>query len=240
MREDQRVIEFRDEVLAARQPPPPPISGGAVVRAVPAWVPGFFRRWSTLAMKPVSRRRWADVADSKSIRLHVGCGWTYLEDWVNVDLFATKADIAWDLRQGIPLSDDSVDAIFHEHMLEHLSLHDGLLFTRECARVLKPSGILRIGVPDAGECIDSYSGKADPGWASSRPTGMLAVQALFYENGHRAMYDGETLTLMCRAAGFGEAQRQQAGETWLDVCPDTPDRASGTLYVDARKAGSWI
>ena len=96
--------------------------------------------------------------------------------------------------------------------------------------------MLRIGVPDAGACIDSYSGKAGPEWAASRPTAMLAVQALFYENGHRAMYDGETLALMCRAAGFSEVERKEAGESWIDGCPDTPGRASGTLYVDARKA----
>lgn len=237
--EDRRAREYREHILAPVQgPEPPPIPGGALTRRVPLWVPGLFRRWSTLAVRPVARRRWAEVAASDPIRLHVGCGWTYLEDWINVDLFATKADIAWDLRQGVPLADGTVDAIFHEHMLEHLNLREGLLFTLECARLLKPGGLLRIGVPDAGACIDSYSGKGNPEWAESRPTGMLAVQGLFYENGHRAMYDGETLTLMCRAAGFAEVERQEWGTSWLGSSPDSAHRESGTLYVDARKGGS--
>lgn len=235
MSEDPRASDFREYVLEMRAPPPPPIRGGVLTRLVPAWVPGVFRKYTTLAMKPIAQRRWAELASSPSIRLHVGCGWNDLDGWVNVDLFATNADIPWDLRQGIPLPDNSVQAVFHEHMMEHMSLSDGLLFSQECLRVLEPGGVLRIGVPDAGACIDSYSGKGNPEWAASRPTGMLAVQALFYENGHCAMYDGETLELMCRAAGFAEAERREWGTSWIGDCPDTTSRASGTLYVDARK-----
>jgi len=234
--EDTRASEFAQYVLTDQRPPPPPTRGGALLRLFPAWAPGVFRRYSTLAMRPLAARRWERLAGSGPLRLHLGCGWTHLEDWVNVDLFATLADIPWDLRAGIPLPAGSVEAIFHEHMLEHLSLRDGFLFTQECLRVLAPGGVLRIGVPDAGACIDSYSGKAAPDWARSRPTGMLAVEALFYENGHLAMYDGETLALMCRAAGFADVARREAGESWIEPCPDTPARASGTLYVDARKA----
>jgi predicted SAM-dependent methyltransferase len=157
------------------------------------------------------------------------------EGWLNVDLFATRADVYWDLALGIPLPDSSVEAVFHEHMLEHLTLQSGFMFTRECHRVLKPGSVLRIGVPDAGALLDSYSGKGDPEWANSRPTGMLAVQALFYENGHLAMYDSETLILMCRAAGFAEATQRMSGEGLLQPSPDTPSRESGTLYVEARK-----
>jgi hypothetical protein len=90
-------------------------------------------------------------------------------------------------------------------------------------------------VPDAGLCINSHAGTTAPDWAQSQVTGMLAVQALFYENGHCAMYDAETLTLMCRAAGFAEAHHSDWGEGWIQTSPDTPSRRGGTLYVDARK-----
>lgn len=234
--QDERAEQLRDYVLTVDgAPPPPPVRSGIALRRLPRWAPGVFRSCSTAALKPLARRQWQDVARSERIMLHLGCGWASLEGWLNVDLFATRADLPWDLRWGIPLADDSVSAIFHEHLLEHLSLRDGFLLTQECLRVLRPDGILRIGVPDAGACVDSYSGKADPAWAQSRPTPMLAVQALFYENGHRAMYDAETLTLMCRAAGFEEAAHRSWGESWIDPPPDTPDREGGTLYVDARK-----
>jgi predicted SAM-dependent methyltransferase len=216
--------------------PPPPIPGGRLLRRAPKWAPGAFRALGTRLMRPLARRQLERAGRGESLKLHLGCGWIPKQGWVNVDLFATRADICWDLSLGIPLPDDSVDAIFHEHMLEHLSLGSGLAFTRECHRVLKPGRLLRIGVPDAGALLDSYAGKADPEWASSRPTPMLAVQALFYENDHRAMYDAETLTLMCRAAGFAEAQAHAAGGGLMQPNPDTVERSSGTLYVEARKA----
>jgi predicted SAM-dependent methyltransferase len=216
-------------------PPPPPIAGGRVIRWLPSWAPSLLRSSGTAVSRPASKRKWQQVPTDGTARLHLGCGWAHKDGWVNVDLFATSADIVWDLRHGIPRPDGSAAAIFHEHMLEHLSLRDGHLLARECLRVLAPGGVLRIGVPDAGLCIDSYAGKADSDWAQSRPTGMLAVQALFYEHGHRSMWDGETLTRALLAAGFAEARRTDFGESWIEPCPDSEDRRDGTLYAEARK-----
>jgi predicted SAM-dependent methyltransferase len=235
--EDARIRAIGQYLASGEEgPPPPPIRGGALLRRMPKRTPAITRALGTRAMRPFARRQLAKLNERALVRLHLGCGWEYKDGWVNIDLFATRADICWDLALGIPLSDGSVDAVFHEHMLEHLSLETGFAFTRECHRVLKSGGALRVGVPDAGELLDSYSGKADPGWANSRPTGMLAVQALFYENGHRAMYDADTLTLMCRAAGFAEAAQFRPGEGSIHPNPDTPNRSKGTLYVEARKA----
>ena len=215
-------------------PPPPPIAGGRMIRWLPSGAPSLLRSAGTAVARRASKRKWQQAPTDGTARLHLGCGWAHKDGWINVDLFATSADIVWDLRHGIPLPDGSAAAIFHEHMLEHLSLHDGHLLARECLRVLAPGGVLRIAVPDAGLCIDSYAGKADPDWAQSRPTGMLAVQALFYEHGHRSMWDGETLTRALLAAGFDEARHTDYGESWITPCPDSEDRRDGTLYAEAR------
>jgi predicted SAM-dependent methyltransferase len=238
MPDDPRIEQLSRHLSAALSgPPPPPVTGGALLRAMPAWAPGLVRDIGTRALRPIARRQFQkEQQQNHHPQLHLGCGWAHKEGWLNIDLFATRADICWDLRLGIPFADGSVEAIFHEHMLEHLSLRDGFSITQECLRVLKPGGLLRIGVPDAGLCIDSYAGKADPDWAQSQVTGMLAVQALFYENGHCAMYDAETLTLMCLAAGFAEAYHREWGEGWIQPSPDSPARRDGTLYVDARKS----
>jgi predicted SAM-dependent methyltransferase len=234
--EDGRIRAIEQYLTSGETtPPPPPIAGGRLLRLMPRRAPAITRALGTRAVRPRARRQWAKLSGRESLKLHLGCGYEHKEGWVNIDLFATRADICWDLARGIPLADCSVEAILHEHLLEHLNLATGFAFTRECHRVLTPGGVLRIGVPDAGELLDSYSGKADPGWAESRPTRMLAVQAAFYEHGHRAMYDADTLTLMCRGAGFAEATRRMSGEGWIQPSPDTPDRSKGTLYVEARK-----
>lgn len=56
--------------------------------------------------------------------------------------------VVHDLRRGIPATDNSVDAVYHSHMLEHIELADVPLFFAEVLRVLKPGGIHRVVVPD--------------------------------------------------------------------------------------------
>src|SRR5205814_992975 len=46
-----------------------------------------------------------------------------------------------------PLPDASFDFVFSEHMLEHLSYEEGLACLRECRRVLRPGGRIRIATP---------------------------------------------------------------------------------------------
>jgi len=57
-----------------------------------------------------------------------------------------------DLRKGIPFDSNSVDAVYHSHLLEHLDRDVVVGFLLEVRRVLKPSGVQRIVVPDL-ECL---------------------------------------------------------------------------------------
>jgi predicted SAM-dependent methyltransferase len=166
------------------------------------------------------------------VRLNLGSGFAPKDGWTNIDLLGAPGVIPWDLALGIPYPDGSVDAVFHEHVVEHLPFPAALQLTRECRRVLKPGGVLRFGVPDAEGVIRSYAGQINPAWALSRPTPMLAVNSLFYENGHVAMYDVQTLEYLCRAAGFANAERAFDGESRIDPCPDSPGRF-GSAWVEA-------
>jgi SAM-dependent methyltransferase len=61
-----------------------------------------------------------------------------------------------DISKGLPFADNSVDAVYHSHMLEHLdrSVVDKFLF--EVNRVLRPGGIHRIVVPDLELLCKNY------------------------------------------------------------------------------------
>jgi predicted SAM-dependent methyltransferase len=81
--------------------------------------------------------------------LNVGCGERFHPEWTNLDLGRSAAGvISADLRQGIPFPDAQFDSVYHSHVLEHLAPADGRNLIRECYRVLKPDGILRVVVPD--------------------------------------------------------------------------------------------
>jgi predicted SAM-dependent methyltransferase len=85
--------------------------------------------------------------------LNLGCGHRFDPSWTNLDFKATSESvIEHNLLSGIPFENESFDVIYHSHVLEHFSKSDGDFFIKECFRVLKPSGIIRIAVPDL-ECI---------------------------------------------------------------------------------------
>jgi predicted SAM-dependent methyltransferase len=190
---------------------------------------------ATTLERPLATRTVRRVQAAPPVLLNIGSGYNPKPDWTNIDLVGAPVDLAWDLTRGIPFPDASVDGIYHEHLLEHLTLRDGLNLCRECHRALRRGGILRIAVPNAGALLRSYAGTGERTWAQAAPTPMLAVQALFYEYGHRTMYDAELLTLVVVSAGFRDAEVREFGDTQMDPVPDDPVRRGGTLYVEAVK-----
>jgi SAM-dependent methyltransferase len=53
-----------------------------------------------------------------------------------------------DLRDGIPYPGESFDVVYHSNFLEHLDRAGAERLLRECRRVLRPGGLLRVVVPD--------------------------------------------------------------------------------------------
>lgn len=203
-------------------------------RTWPQWVKGML----TTGRAPIEMRKAKRLtAAGGPLRLHLGCSSVYLKDWVNIDLADPRhhVDLAWDLRRGIPFPDGSVEAVFAEHLFEHIGFDGGLGLMRECRRVLESGGVLRITVPDLERYARSYLGD-DPLLDECRagcPTRAMAFDEIFYRYGHRAMYDYETLALMLTSAGFPTVERCAFREGNLSPQPDLENRRHETLYVEA-------
>ncbi len=60
----------------------------------------------------------------------------------------TENILVHNLAKGIPFPDNSVDAVYHSHLFEHLDRDVAVGFLKEAHRVLKPGGIHRIVIPD--------------------------------------------------------------------------------------------
>jgi predicted SAM-dependent methyltransferase len=81
--------------------------------------------------------------------LNIGCGNRYHAEWTNIDHIAVAAEvIAHDITSGLPFADNSFDVVYHSHVLEHLQPEVAKTLLKECYRVLKPNGMLRVLVPD--------------------------------------------------------------------------------------------
>lgn len=89
--------------------------------------------------------------------LNLGCGDKYHKDWVNVDMNPQSKDIiSANLLKGIPFPDNTFDVVYHSQVLEHFPQERALFFMRECFRVLKQGGIIRVVVPDLENIVDEY------------------------------------------------------------------------------------
>lgn len=193
---------------------------------------------ATRLIAPWSRLRARSLVKDP-LRLHLGSGLSRREGWVNIDLLGLPTDLAWDLRMGLPFRDSQAEAIFHEHLLEHLPLVAVLPFLRECLRVLHVGGVLRVGVPDAGLYIRDY---VEPsGFIASfrpgRPTPLLALAEAAYCYGHLSLWDGSTLCLALTEAGFEHVTERAFGESSISPAPDGPNRRMESVYAEGIKPG---
>lgn len=82
------------------------------------------------------------------LRLNLGCGFRKILGFINVDAFDNcDPDVKWDLQSfPYPWPDNSAESIECSHTMEHLPDWWGAF--KECARILRPGGRLRVRVPD--------------------------------------------------------------------------------------------
>jgi predicted SAM-dependent methyltransferase len=200
------------------------------------------REWvklrGSVVLAPAIRRRIRRIlAEDGDIRLNLGSGPVKIPDWIGIDGIGMGADLSWDLSRGVPFPDDSVRAVFLEHVLEHFSFADGLSVLAECRRVLVPGGIIRVGVPDFGRYIESYAGdrRFVEDLRPGRPTALLAVAEVALHHGHRSVWDDETLQRVLTDAGFVEARPRSFGDSDLVPPPDSSFREPETVYAEARQ-----
>lgn len=149
-----------------------------------------------------------------------------------------RGDFAWNLLRPLPFEDGSVDAVFLEHVFEHLPYSATLTVLGNLRQALKPGGVLRVGVPDAGRYARWYVEQPDHlqklRWGRATP--MLALRETFQEHGHVAAYDEETLLLVLEEGGFpGATVTPGSTSPLLGVAPDMPGRIPETVYAEVRR-----
>src|SRR2546427_1515979 len=73
----------------------------------------------------VPAREWLSRPGSGMVKVNVGSGLRHRlgPDWKNLDILR-GADIRADVRKGLPFEDQSVDFIYSEHFIEHLSFDE--------------------------------------------------------------------------------------------------------------------
>lgn len=203
-------------------------------------------------------------------KANLGCGPGPIpEDWINVDgswnarlakypimrrvlrafhiLPASLIDMPWsqdvlvhDLRKPLPFQIDSLYAIYSSHTLEHLYLEEAKRLLKEYYRVLRPSGVLRIVVPDLQAIVLEYMGEKSIGDSANEIDGMSRADRLNYRfllrspepqavnifhrlytamtdfHSHKWMYDAESLIMYFKWTGFVDVQEMKFHQSRIE------------------------
>lgn len=198
------------------------------------------------------------VTGAVELKLNIGCGTSGIEGWVNIDnsptivlsrlpfgrrIFRTpdwpRGMRRADVRKRIPFPNSSVSCIYSSHTFEHFTYEESRAVARECFRVLRPGGILRIVVPDLGIMVRDYlAGDADP-MASHRFISRLLLTASVRDivhagAHHKQMFDARSLAHMLQAAGFLAPECSTFGRSRIAEIAEIEleSRRSESLYME--------
>jgi len=175
-------------------------------------------------------------------RLNWGCGDDPRVGWINSDLTSGPGvDIGCDIRDGLPLQDGSIDYAVSVHGLPELPYPELQNALRELRRVLRPEGVLRLGLPDFEKAVRAYQ-EGDAGYFLVPDDeirslgGKLIVQLTWY--GHsRSMYTFDFTEELLYRAGFRRVTRCAYRETASEhpEIVELDNREGGSLFVEALK-----
>lgn len=202
------------------------------------------------AFESVSQSSAKHSIKGKVGKVQIGGGKHTLDGYLNIDIFE-PADLVCDLREGIPLENESVEFIFTEHFFEHIDYPTSAKrFIQECYRILEEDSQIVLGVPDAEQVLKGYQDKDKAlreeyikRWYANRNckgdfnTYIDLVNYVFRDqdddekyNPHFWAYDFEKLSDLFTSAGFSSVSRWN-----FDPLIANPKREFGSIYVIATK-----
>lgn len=149
-------------------------------------------------------------------KLHLGCGSNILDGWANIDYSKDRRIIRLDLTKPLPVEKRSIRYIFSEHFIEHISREDLLSLLRECYRVLKPEGVIRITTPSLRKLISVYrTGQLtefeNVGWIPMSPCQLMNGGMRLW--GHKFIYDKDELYNILFEVGFQDVKVETFGNS---------------------------
>jgi len=167
-----------------------------------------------LLLRGPSIRRY--LHNNQIKKLQIGTSKSYMPGWLNTDLVPKNRTVIYlDASRRFPFRDDQFDYAFSEHMIEHINYNGCLFMLRECFRVLKPGGKLRLATPNLEILLGLYSkgktaaqerfldwvvGRNLPGVSAHKD--VFVINNAFRAWGHMFLYDRNVLETALVEAGF--------------------------------------
>jgi predicted SAM-dependent methyltransferase len=146
------------------------------------------------------------------VMINLGSGHYRIEGWVNVDLdLECRPEVCADFTADLPFRNNSADFVHTEDFIDTLELPQAERFMRECYRILKPGGAIRVLTPDVEQLTRMYLHQPEELktlWRDHvRVPLVLGTAAEILNVGmrftnHTFLYDAETFALLAARVGF--------------------------------------
>ena len=152
-------------------------------------------------------------------KLDIGGGWQLLAGWLNIDIETIPGVMRMDATRRFPFADETFQYVYCEHMIEHVPHEKGTYMLRECYRVMRRGGVIRVITPNLSAILGLYSPVLSAEqerylqWFCQTftpdrpPSASSAINAMFRLWGHQFIYDEQTLADAMRTAGFNSVAR---------------------------------
>ena len=162
------------------------------------------------------------------IRLfQIGGGYHSIDGWINGDIIA--GNVYCNATKKLPFPDESIDIIFAEQFLEHITFTQGEFFFKECNRILKRGGLIRLSTPDLNGLLNVYYDKNELVTQKDALNRHIqnhnhnCLNACCFLNdffrlwGHKFIYDRATLKAVLEMANFSLIEWNRFGESKNDL-----------------------
>ncbi|MBI4640107.1 MAG: methyltransferase domain-containing protein [Candidatus Tectomicrobia bacterium] len=183
------------------------------------------------------------LRESAIRRLNWGCGPDPASGWINSDRRKDdpRVEICCDIREGLPLEDESIDYISSMHALNEVPYPELIVVLRELLRILKVGGVLRLGLPDLDKGIKAYlRGDRDyfliPDEDMKSLGGKFILQMIWYGYS-KTLFTYDFIEEILAKAGFTRVNQCNYRETrsrYLEIT-ELDNREQETLFVEATK-----
>lgn len=175
-------------------------------------------------------------------KLNIGCGNTCFDGWFNIDLTSEKANMKLDVRKSLPFN--NISLIYCEHFIEHLTKQEAHKFIKDCYRILKPNGVIRIATFDLDTLIDNCHSMNDK-WRESCEVKRLGLDGCrtkaeflnlaFHGWGHQYLYNNEELEILIKIGGFTNYRFCEINESEIEDLRNRESRFNSTLIIEGVK-----
>ena len=207
----------------------------------------LFRKIHTLALPKIVKQKLL----KDEVFVNLCSGEVILNEYINIDL-DSRSELKLDLEKRlIPFQDNSIDRVVIMSAINYFTYDRASIIIDDIYRILKPGGIIRVGVQDLELISKKYLDKDYKFFFQTNKSFMQRfhgetlgdkINYFFYRGGsgirnkhHKYMWDFNSLKFLFHNSGFEKIENKNYLESSIPNIDKIDNRAEMFFYLEASK-----